>query len=135
MGSLSRGDFERWLEAYRRAWEDADADAVVELFTEDAIYRSSPFHEPHVGSDAIHAYWSRAVGGQTERRVLIGRPIVEDDRAAAEWWTTFVDSQGEPATLPGILFLRFGPGRRCVELREAWSREPGIRPPHDGWGS
>ena len=132
MGSLTVGE---WLERYRQAWEDADPDAAATLFTKDAVYRSSPFREPHVGTAAIQEYWAAAVGRQTERRVLIGRPIVEGRRAAAEWWTTFVDAEGGETTLPGILFLRFAPNGRCEELREAWSREPGRRPPHEGWGN
>lgn len=128
-------DIHGWLERYRRAWEEADADAAVALFTEDAVYRSSPFCEPHVGTAAIRDYWTHATGRQKERRVLIGTPIVEGNRAAAEWWATFVDPEGEETTLPGILFLRFAADGRCEELREAWSREPGVRPPHHSWGT
>ena len=46
-----------WLERYRIAWEEGDADAAAALFTEDAVYRSSPFREPQVGQDGIRAYW------------------------------------------------------------------------------
>lgn len=38
-----------WADAYRRAWETADADLLVGLFTEDATYRSTVFAEPHRG--------------------------------------------------------------------------------------
>jgi len=37
---------DEWIERYRRAWETADADEVVDLFTPDASYRSSVFHKP-----------------------------------------------------------------------------------------
>ena len=36
----------QWIQRYRRAWETADADEVVDLFTPDASYRSSVFREP-----------------------------------------------------------------------------------------
>jgi hypothetical protein len=42
-------DLTEWIEGYRRAWETADTDLVLTLFTEDASYRSNPFEEPHVG--------------------------------------------------------------------------------------
>jgi hypothetical protein len=31
-----------WIERYGRAWESADEELIVSLFTEDAQYRSSP---------------------------------------------------------------------------------------------
>jgi hypothetical protein len=44
------------IERYRRTWETADANQVVDLFTPDASYRSSIFREPFLGSDAIRWY-------------------------------------------------------------------------------
>jgi len=53
---------QQWIERYRRAWETADADEVVALFTPDAWYWSSVFGEPYRGSDAIRRYWLRGAG-------------------------------------------------------------------------
>ena len=36
-------DIGSWLQAYRVAWERADADAVASLFDVDATYRSNIF--------------------------------------------------------------------------------------------
>jgi hypothetical protein len=43
-------DLNDWIEGYRRAWEVADTELVLTLFTEDASYRSNPFEEPHVAT-------------------------------------------------------------------------------------
>ncbi len=126
---------DEWLERYRFAWEQADPDAVAALFTDDAIYRSSPFREAHRGPEGIREYWTRATGSQSDTRVLFGTPIVEGNRVAVEWWTTFTDAAEGEGTLPGILFLRFALDGRCEELREAWNWETGTHQPHDGWGS
>jgi ketosteroid isomerase-like protein len=134
VGSLSAGEVNEWLEGYRRAWEEADLEAAAALFTEDAVYRSSPFREPHVGTAGIREYWPGTTR-QSGTRVAIGRPIVEGNRVAVEWWATFDDAEDGEGTLPGILFLRFAPDGRCEELREAWNWEPGIRAPHETWGS
>ena len=40
-------DLAGWIDGYRRAWEEADTDLVLTLFTEDATYRSNPFEEPY----------------------------------------------------------------------------------------
>jgi hypothetical protein len=90
-----------WLHQYGLAWEEGDADAAAALFTEDAVYRSSPFREPHIGRAAIREYWARATADQTGTKVRFGTPIVEGDRVAVEWWATFDDG-----TLPGTLYLR-----------------------------
>jgi len=42
-----------WLQGYRRAWIERDADLAATLFTADAIYREQPFQEPFVGREAI----------------------------------------------------------------------------------
>jgi uncharacterized protein (TIGR02246 family) len=133
-GGLDAGDVNGWLESYRRAWEEGDADAAAALFTDDAVYRSSPFREPHVGRAGIREYWANATASQSGTRVLIGTPIVAGNRVAVEWWATFEDAGEGAGTLPGILFLRFAPDGRCEELRETWNWEAGIRPPYDGWG-
>jgi uncharacterized protein (TIGR02246 family) len=134
VGSLDVGEIQAWLERYRRAWEDADADAAAALFTEDAVYRSSPFREPRVGQKSIREYWRNATGTQSGTRVRIGRPVVEGDRVAVEWWATYTDADEGEGTLPGILMLRFARDGRCAELRETWNWEAGIRHPHPGWG-
>ncbi|HEX2293404.1 MAG TPA: nuclear transport factor 2 family protein [Gaiellaceae bacterium] len=123
-----------WLERYRAAWEEADAGAAAALFTDDAVYWSSPFREAHRGPDGIRDYWTRATADQRDVRVRFGRPIAEGRRVAVEWWTTMRDEATE-ITLPGILFLRFAPDGRCEELRETWMVAEQRLEPHPGWGT
>lgn len=124
---------DEWLEQYRSAWEQGDADAAAALFTEDAVYRSSPFREPHLGRDGVRAYWEQVTSSQSNASVRFGRPITEGNRTAVEWWTTMRDD-GAEITLPGILFLRFAPDGLCEELREAWNLADGTHQPYAGWG-
>jgi ketosteroid isomerase-like protein len=124
---------EEWLEGYARAWEEGDAEAAASLFTEDAVYRSHPFREAHVGTEGIRAYWTRATSTQEDVSVRYGDPVAAGDKLAVEWWATFRDD-GEEVTLPGILLLRFAPDGRCEELREYWHLEDGRTDPPDGWG-
>jgi hypothetical protein len=92
---------DQWIERYRRAWETADADEVVDLFTPGASCQSRVFREPCVGSDAIRQYWQRSAGIQRDVTVRMGRPVITGVRVAAEWWTTMTDPDEGEITLPG----------------------------------
>jgi hypothetical protein len=127
-------DLDGWIDGYRRAWEEADTDLVLTLFTEDASYRSNPFEEAHLGHAGIRAYWDGVTAQQRDVRVRMGRPFAAGDRVAVEWWTT-MESQGEDVTLPGCLLLRFEPDGRCSDLREYWNVTGGRVEPFGGWGS
>jgi uncharacterized protein (TIGR02246 family) len=130
---MSKMEITEWLQSYARAWQTADDELVASLFTEDARYRSTPFREPFVGHAEIRAYWRRATETQSETRVRIGRPFIDGDRVAVEWWATMVDD-GDPITPPGCLILRFASDGRCLDLREYWNLEEGNRDPFPAWG-
>jgi ketosteroid isomerase-like protein len=124
---------DEWIAAYGAAWEQADADAAAALFTEDAIYRSSPFRPASVGQDGIRRYWQEVTSTQSAVRVRFGEPIAAGAKVAVEWWTT-MRSDGSEVTLPGCLLLRFAADGRCEELREYWHLEESLVEPPPGWG-
>jgi ketosteroid isomerase-like protein len=126
-------DVGSWLEAYRRAWEEADADAAAALFTEDATYRSNIFQDAYEGRDGVRRYWEDVTATQEDVRVAMGRPFMDGDRVAAEFWTT-MRSDGADITLPGCLLLRFDEDGLCAALREYWHVEQGRLDPPAGWG-
>jgi ketosteroid isomerase-like protein len=135
------GQVDRWIGAYAQAWRDKDADAVAGLFTPDASYQSTPTAAPHVGRQAIRAYWTRATATQQDLDLRFGEPIVAGGRAAVEWWAVMRDRDWGPAeagdsvTLPGCLVLRFAAGGLCAELREYWNADFGrALPAPPGWG-
>jgi len=119
-----------------------DAAAVAELFAADASYQSHPTGAPHLGREAIRAYWARATATQRRLDLRFGQPIVAGNRAAAEWWAVMADPEWGPTraddsvTLPGCLALRFAPGGRCAALREYWNADFGRAPAAPpGWGA
>jgi limonene-1,2-epoxide hydrolase len=137
-------DARTWIEAYGNAWREKDGQAAAALFTEDGVYRSSPFRAPHAGRDQIRAYWEQETEHQRDFELRFGEPVVEGKRVTVEWWATMRDQpwaasegfHGDPAiTLPGCLILRFTPDGLCEELREYWHVRFGdVMSPLDGWG-
>ena len=43
---MDRTTFDRWLDAYKRAWEDRDPEAAADLFTGGCELPGDPFSEP-----------------------------------------------------------------------------------------
>jgi len=122
-----------WLERYRRAWIDRDADAASRLFTEDATYREQPFQPPFVGRAAIREYWARVTASQTGVELRYGQAIVDGRRLAVEWWAN-LQTDGGSLTLAGEFLLLFAETGECRELREYWVlTQERIEPP-SGWG-
>ena len=126
-------DYSEWLERYRRAWIEKDAEAAGRLFTEDALYREQPFQAPFAGRAAIRNYWSTVTASQTKVELRYGRSIVDGPRLAVEWWAN-LETTGGPITLAGEFLLRFADSGECRELREYWILSPGRVEPPQGWG-
>lgn len=123
-----------WIDGYRQAWEERDADAAAALFTEDATYRAHILEEPHRGQEGVAGYWREVTAAQSEVRVRMGRPFADDARVAVEFWTT-MRVAGDAVTLPGCLLLDMAPDGRCRALREYWHWQTGTFDPPPGWGA
>jgi hypothetical protein len=133
---------EEWIARYATAWREKDDAGVTDLFTEDAVYRSSPTEAAHVGRPAIAAYWRRATTTQADLDLHFGVPFGDGPRVAVEWWAVMRDPEWRPeatndrVTLPGCLLLLFADDGRCRDLREYYNPVFGEAiPAPPGWGS
>jgi hypothetical protein len=123
----------RWVEAYERAWEARDAEAIGALYANDSVHRSTPFRAPHVGREGAVAYVREAFASEHFEDIRFGEPVEEADRAAVEYWATMIEG-GRETTLAGCVVLRFGPDGLVTEARDYWHTEEGRRSPPEGWG-
>jgi len=135
-------DASRWMQGYLSAWENRDADAVIKLFTPNAVYQSVPGDptQTFVGRAAIHKYWFDVTRPQSEISGIQGKPIVEGNRAAIEIWVKFVDPQYNPdgdhrITLLETNVLTFASNRLVSKNVEYWNILLGWHSPPPGWGS
>lgn len=116
--------FQRWLDAYARAWESNDCVQVAALFTEDAVYYTDPFREAWKGRDAIVRAWTsdpeQQDGVRFDYRVL----AVRGDTGVAHWSVSYVRRAGSPVhvEMDGVLVARFDDHGRCFEHREWYAR-------------
>ena len=110
-----------WLKAYGEAWEARDADRAARLFTENANYQVTPFEQPHLGQQGIHAYWSGVTKDQ--RNVRFGSQVISvtGDTGVAHWSAQFdVEPSKDRIELDGIFILDFDENGKCRRLREWW---------------
>ncbi len=122
---MDRVALNNWLEAYGRAWETRDPEAVAQLFTPDALDRERPFTKPLRGRDAIREYWSRVVA-RSQAQIQFGFEIVacDENLGVARWWASFARvSSSQRIQLDGIFLLAFTGENLCCELREWWHRQ------------
>ena len=126
----SRAAARRWAATWTAAWQAHDVEAVVALYAEGCVHRSTPFRAPHRGRQGVRDYVTRAFA--EERRidtVWFDAPVVEGDRACVEYWATFVDRQGAAMTLAGCAMARFDAEGLITEARDYWHLQEGHQPP------
>ena len=61
-----------------------------------------------------------------------GEPVVAGDRAAVEWWGSWIE-EGRPITLAGVTMLRFDDEGKVVDQRDYWNQAEGRIEPYSDW--
>ncbi len=105
---------------------------MAALYAADATYLSVPFREPDRGVEGVRAYLSQEFEVESEIRCWFGEPVADGDRAAVEWWASWVEG-GKELTLAGSTFLRFNTEGLIVDHRDYWNQVDDRRPPYETW--
>lgn len=121
---MNQDDFQQWLNSYGHAWQKGDPDAILELFTENALYQEGPFETCMMGKHAIHQYWTEgAEKSQADIKFLAQPLAVDGNRGIAHWHSTFKRiPSNQRVELDGILVIEFAEDGRCKDLREWWHK-------------
>jgi len=117
---LSTEEFEAWLEAYKSAWESGDAKALKKIFSEDAVYQSTPYALPMKGLDQIQEYWARLAEDQSGIVFEFKVWNVEQDVGVAHWRCRYTKkSTSEAVDVDGIFRCVVSAGK-CDQLLAWW---------------
>ena len=123
-----------FVNGYGSTWERWDIAGFVALFSEDVVYVVHPTEETVVGREALTRYVQKEQAAQGEVSIRMGRPVIEGDRVAAEFWVT-ATSQGDEATIAGCFVAQLNPtDGRCRTFREYWFDIEGHVGAFNGWG-
>ena len=122
-----------WLVAYKHCYENADADRLVTLFTEDATYQEHPFMELVHGRD-FHRFWSDVVKNATDRHIDFHVFCVSEHEAVVNWLADAVQVKTcKRREGDGVFHLTFASDGRCMRLREWQTWHIVGEPPTPGW--
>lgn len=122
----------RWAQTWTRAWPAHDVEAIASLYAEDAAYRALVFREPDLGVAGVRRYLSENFGVEDDVECWFGEPVAAGDRAAVEWWATWVE-EGQPLTLAGTTLLCFSADGQILDHRDYWNEIDRREPPFEGW--
>jgi limonene-1,2-epoxide hydrolase len=90
------------------AWERRDTEAIVERFTDDGVYHSTPL-EPIVGKDAIRAF-VEGFEGKPPGRLVVHHQVASDTVVMNER-TDHITLNGRAVTLPITGVFEIAAGR------------------------
>jgi hypothetical protein len=124
---LDQATLKDWLDGYKRAWEQTDATAAGNLFSENATYQEKPFDEPMRGREGVVNYWNQVAVGK-QKNIDFGYKIlgISGNTGFAEWWVDFdLVSADVHVRLAGIFVLEFDGSGLCTSLREWWHVDAG----------
>jgi nuclear transport factor 2 (NTF2) superfamily protein len=119
-----------WVRAWQDGWPNDDVDLISARYRPDAPYRSHPFREP----STARAYVTQAFAEEKLVRCWFGEPVIQDDRAAVEYWAILRSPDGANVTIAGHSHLRFDEHGLVAEHRDYWSQRDGSVEPSLGWG-
>jgi hypothetical protein len=122
----------RWADTWERSWPTKDAEAIASLYANDATYRSHPLRNPEPGGAL--GYTRRQFALEEQISCRFATPLVADDRAAVEWWASWVEG-GNDVTVVGVTVLRFDGEGRVVEHVDYWVQGDGRQEPFTHWGA
>jgi hypothetical protein len=111
------------MDAYKRAFEEQDAEAAAKLFSDDATYQWGPFGDLLRGPDEIREKWASGVGdpGEIEFRFEYEVLAVTDELAVARWMASADVIPARRRTLYDGVFAVAMRDELCSEFREWWN--------------
>jgi uncharacterized protein (TIGR02246 family) len=130
---VTRDDVQAWLDRYIAAWRAYDAEAIGDLFSEDARYRYHPSDEGFVGRDAIVKAWldpSGDAGSRDEPDTWEAHYepfVVDGERAVAIGWSRYyTDATKTTGTdmWDNAYLLEFDIDGRCRAFTEFFVERP-----------
>jgi ketosteroid isomerase-like protein len=132
--SLDRTRATAFVDGYGRTWDSWDIAGFVDLFSDDIVYVAHPTETTVVGKEALTPYVEGQEAQMGTISVRMGKPIVDGNHVAAEFWVTATNQDGEETTAGCLMAQLDRTDGRCTHFREYWFDIEGHTSPFTGWG-
>ncbi len=123
---------ERWRATWEEAWPRHDVEAIVALYAPFGRYRALAFRDADHGVEGVRGYLRETFAAEHDVVCRFGDPLVSGDRAAVEWWASWVE-EGEQVTLAGTTVMHFDHEGLVVDHRDYWNQAAQRVEPYAGW--
>ena len=119
MPTLTPGDGQDVLTAFKAACEDRDPDAGTAIFSDDAEWRPDPFEAPLIGANAIREQWNRLAATQVNVEFDAERIWVADGAVLSSWHAAQTSREtGERTRLRGFLSMELDDAHKVQRMRQ-----------------
>jgi hypothetical protein len=119
VASITHGEAQDLLAAFKRGWERRAPDEIIELFDRDIDYRTDPFAEPLVGLNAVRALWNDLAATSAHVEFDAERVWVSGATVLASWHAAYTRrATAERVRARGFMTLELGDDRRVRRLRQ-----------------
>lgn len=116
---LTPGDGQDLFARFKQAWEKRDADAMLELFSDDAEYRLDPFMQPLSGANAIREHWNGVVATQAHIEFDAERVWVSGRTVLGSWHAAITQgASGDRVRVRGFSTMELAADGRIVRMRD-----------------
>ena len=120
--TLDPAEARRLVDTFGRGWSRQEAELLLSVFTDGAVFREGPFDAPLEGRDAIRRYWADVSYHQSEGTFSSGEIFAVGPWFSVEFKCVFRRRRtGEWVDVRGALFCETE-GDRISEMRMYWHR-------------
>lgn len=118
--------YKAWMDTYGRGWINKDTQAILDIFTEDATYMYTPFHDLIRGKAAIKDYIDSGAG-EYQKDIKFSYELLgqTDDFAVVRWKASlgWIPTD-ETIRFDGIYHVYLNDDGLCFRFDEWWHSIP-----------
>lgn len=119
MRTLTHGEGQDLLAAFKNARERRDPDAMLDLFGDEVDYRADPFSQPLIERNAVRALWNEICATQVHVEFDAERIWVSGSTVLASWHAAYTRrASAERVRVRGFMTLELDEEGRIARLRQ-----------------